>query len=211
MPFVLHSDIFPVEEAIRLKGEGLSFTEISKIIDVDRRVIGQFFKDKDIAEAGDGPVEYVCRPTQPHQINNGSGKAKITDSDKLKIYKMKMSGKSMREIAMIMGVNFSTIEYHLNKMKQKNTPRVEEPPKPEPKKDVVRDEFISMAINAAIVRSKVKLHTPDYVTRMKLSLMSRGFNEVNALSQAMSFYSRGKVTSADDDYQPRKIVIRRRA
>jgi transposase len=211
MPFVLYADNFPVEESIRLKGEGLSFTEISKIIGVDRRIIGQFFKDKAIAEAGDGPVEYVCRPTQPHQINNGSGKAKITDSDKLKIYKMKMSGKSMREIASTMGVNFSTIEYHLNKMKQKKTAEVKESPKPEPKKDIVRDEFIAMAVNAAVVRSKVKLHTPDCVTRMKLSLMSRGFNEMNALSQAMNFYARGKVTSADDDYQPRKLVMRRRA
>ena len=79
-----------------------------------------------------------------------------------------------------------------------------------PKTDQVKKAFINSAIGIA-VGAKTKLSIPDHVRRMRDSLvMSRGYTESEALAQAMNFYARGKVTSRDDDYQPRKIVIRRR-
>lgn len=261
MPSGYPVDTSFLEEAVRLKGEGLSYAAISRIVGVDRRVVGKYIKKSDtmglnkpktkearkyqpkphplyssqeernaicqrrisglsvskIAKEfnrSEKMVVNTCRSIPPDQLKRLKDTLKITDSDKLRIYKMRSSGKSVNYISSFMNVSNSTIEYHLKMMKDKTKSFVSESQKSSPitgENDNVREEFIAGTIKLAIGNVKSNLHVPEHVTRMKLSLMmSRGFSEVDALAQAMSFYSRGKVTSADDDYAPRKLVIRRK-
>jgi DNA-directed RNA polymerase specialized sigma24 family protein len=127
-----------------------------------------------------------------------------------KILPLRAEGKSIEKIASELSLAVSTVKKHLRRANMSSfDPRPSIKPAA-PKTDQVKKAFIHTAIGIAI-GAKTRVSVPDHVRRMRDSLMlSRGFTEAEAMSQAMNFYARGKVTAADDDYQPRKLVIRRR-
>lgn len=287
MPAGYQADLSFLAEARKLRGEGLSFSEISKIVGVDRRIIGkhlakdmkkrelpnskamQAMRDKgmfvreiaahfsvspttvkahttapkgvkshplyatrkereairkrkesgatikEIAAEFNRSTDMVRRTCISEDVAEGhDSRIKINDSHKHKIKMMRDSGKTLTDIANHLNISQATIKSYLSRARKQeaiNEGTYHPAIKPM-KNDPVRDSFIAGAVNIAIGNSKAKLQIPEHVMRMKLSLMmARGFSESDALAQAMNFYSRGKVTAADDDYQPRRPIIRRRA
>ena len=287
-------DLSFLEEAIKLRGEGLTFVEISKIVGVDSRLVGKYVKKgvvvkkrelptskemqamrdrgmfireiaahfsispttvkknttapeeqakvrshplyasredreairqrriagatiKDIAVEFNRSTDMVtrtCNSASLDEVKDKDSRIKINDSNKFKIKMMMDSGKTLTDIAEHLNISRGTIKSYLSRAKKQSTvnDQTQHPAIKPMKNDPVRESFIAGAVNTAIGNAKAKLQIPEHVMRMKLSLMmARGFSESDALAQAMSFYSRGKVTAADDDYQPRRIAIRKRA
>lgn len=155
-------------------------------------------------------VKEVCVGIKIERKNIKNQTMLLGAENRERILPLRAEGKSIEQIAGELSLAVSTVKKHLREAKMSCFDPKPPTIRAAPKTDQVKKAFIRTAIGIA-VGAKTKVSVPEHVTRMKFSLMmSRGFTEAEALAQAMNFYARGKVTAADDDYQPRKLVIRRR-
>ena len=170
-------------------------------------------------------VKEICVGIKIERKNLKTELALLGAENREKVLSLRAEGKTIEYIAGELSLAVSTVKNHLRDAglpgfdTKKNIrpdslvswPKLKTSKKSAaPKVNQVKKAFIHSAIGIA-VGSKARLSIPDHVRRMRDSLvMSRGYTEDKALAQAMNFYARGKVTPADDDYQPRKLVIRRR-
>jgi hypothetical protein len=157
---------------------------------------------REIADLYDIPYHTVKRLTHPPAVKPERRHPLYTPQAEIEsMRERRRDGVSMRAIAREFNRSLCVVKKACAQINEQN----------KKKKDDVKKAFISAVVSVAVSRKSVKLQVPEHVTRMKLSLMmTRGFSESEALAQAMNHYARGKVTAADDDYQPRKLVIRRR-
>ena len=216
-----------VNQIVKMVGEGASIRSISDAMGIDARRVRERLKTKVKVEKVKTPLEdelqkrrdegmllreiadlynikyyTVKRLTKQPQIKAPSRHPCYTPHEEMElIRKRRREGSAMRAIAREFNRSMCVVKRACSEINDEN----------KKKKDDVKKAFISAVVSVAVSRKSVKLQVPEHVTRMKLSLMmTRGFSESEALAQAMNHYARGKVTPADDDYQPRKMVIRRR-
>lgn len=216
-----------VNQMVKMAGEGASIRSISDALGVDVRRVGEQLKSngkakkvnsvsgkdlqkkrdegmllREIADLYDIPYHTVKRLTCPPVIKPERRHPLYTPHAEMEsMRERRRKGLSMRAIASEFNRSICVVKKACAEINEGN----------KKKKDNVKKAFISAAVSVVASRKNVKLQVPEHVTRMKLSLMmTRGFSESEALAQAMNHYARGKVTAADDDYQPRRIVVRRK-
>lgn len=210
-----------IDTMVRMRGEGASIKQISEAVGIDARRVRERLK----AAANKEAMKFPSSEELQNKREDGMTIADISSlygisyyvvrrmtkppQNKLRIPKVEIEVMRKRRLA---GSSIRAISREFKRspllVKEACASIIKDNKK---KKDSVKKDFISAVVNVAVHRAKTKLQVPDHVNRMKLSLMmTRGFSEEAAMAQAMNHYARGKVTAADDDYQPRKLVIRRR-
>lgn len=222
--FPISKDI--VEEMIRLKGEGASIRSISDAVGIDRRRVREKLNydveeeaknllNAELQKKREGGM-FIHEIATLYGISYDSVKSRTKPpKNKLRRHPNYTSKEEMDSMLQRRREGFSLVS--ISKEFNRSLPVVRkachsiESAAQAKRRDRLKRAFILGAVNVAVTRTREKLQVPEHVTRMKLSLMmSRGFSESEALAQAMSFYAHGKVTAADDDYQPRNPMVARK-
>lgn len=218
-----------VEEMIKLKGEGASIRSISEIVGIDQRRVREKLnavsvKDETKANLSDEFQKrreegmFIREIAELYGVSYDVVKSRTKppkDRYKLRRHPLYTTKEDMESMLQRRreGLSLVAICKEFNRslpVVRKACASIESAAQAK-RRDKIKRAFVLGAVNVAVSRTRAKLQVPEHVTRMKLSLMmTRGFSEESALAQAMNHYARGKVTAADDDYQPRKLVIRRK-